>query len=191
MFTGIVEELGRVRRITCRSGVTLLEIGAKTVLPGTKTGDSIAVNGVCLTVVSLGDSSVSFEVIDNTRKNTNLGLLRVGYLVNLERSLRAGDRISGHFVSGHIDCLGLVRRKSSRNGSVDFEISIPQPFVRYCLPKGSIALEGISLTLAGARANTINVCIIPHTLKNTTLNFKGPLDKLNVEFDILAKKNSF
>lgn len=189
MFTGIVEELGQVKKIAHQAGITLLEVGAKEVLVDTKIGDSIAVNGVCLTVVSLGNNSVSFEVIDTTRKNTNLGLLKTGQRVNLERSLKVGDRISGHFVSGHIDCLGLVRRKVLRNGSIEFEISIPASFMRYCLPKGSIALDGISLTLAGARANIIKVCIIPHTLKSTTLNFKGPSDKLNVEFDILAKKN--
>lgn len=189
MFTGIVEELGQVKKISHQAGVTLLEVGAKEVLAGTKIGDSIAVNGVCLTVVSIGNNSVSFEVIDTTRKNTNLGLLKTGQRVNLERSLKAGDRISGHFVSGHIDCLGLVRRKVLRNGSFEFEISIPASFMRYCLPKGSIALDGISLTLASARANIINVCIIPHTLKSTALNFKGPSDKLNVEFDLLAKKN--
>jgi len=189
MFTGIVEELGQVKKTTRRTGVTLLEIRAKEALVDTKIGDSIAVNGVCLTVVSTGNNSVSFEVIDTTRKNTNLGLLKTGQAVNLERSLKLGDRLSGHFVSGHIDCLGLVRRKSLRNGSFEFEILIPAAFMRYCLPKGSIALDGISLTLANARANIITVCIIPHTLKNTTLNYKGPSDKLNVEFDILAKKN--
>ncbi len=189
MFTGIVEELGQVKKIALRARITLLEIGAKEVLVDTKIGESIAVNGVCLTAVSIGNNSVSFEVIGTTRKNTNLGLLKIGQAVNLERSLKLGDRVSGHFVSGHIDCLGLVRRKSLRNGSFEFEISIPAAFTRYCLPKGSITLDGISLTLASARANILNVCIIPHTLKNTTLNFKGPSDKLNVEFDILAKKN--
>jgi len=188
MFTGIIEELGRVKRITPRTGVILLEISAKEVLLDTKIGDSIAVNGACLTVVSIGNNSVSFEVMDTTGKNTNLGLLKIGQAVNLERSLKVGDRVSGHFVSGHIDCLGLVRRKTLRNGSVEFEISVSPAFMRYCLPKGSVSLDGISLTLALIRANIFTVCIIPHTLKNTTLSFKGPSDKLNVEFDILAKK---
>ena len=188
MFTGIIEELGRVKRITPRAGVILLEISAKETLLDTKIGDSIAVNGVCLTVISIGNNSVSFEVIDTTRKNTNLGLLKIGQTVNLERSLKVGDRVSGHFVSGHIDCLGLVRRKTLRNGSVEFEIAVPPAFMRYCLPKGSVSIDGISLTLAVIRSNIFTVCIIPHTLKNTTLSFKGPSDKLNVEFDILAKK---
>ncbi len=189
MFTGIIEELGRVKKISRRAGATLLEINAQEALIDTKIGDSIAVNGVCLTVVSIGNNFVSFEVIDTTLKGTNLGLLRIGQEVNLERSLKVGDRISGHFVSGHIDCLALVRRKGIRCGNIEFEVSIPPAFMRYCLPKGSIALDGISLTLANIGANTVKVCIIPHTLKNTTLNFKGPSDKLNVEFDILAKKN--
>ncbi|MDO8489578.1 MAG: riboflavin synthase [Candidatus Omnitrophota bacterium] len=189
MFTGIVEELGRVRKISRKAGIIFLEISAKEALIGTKVGDSIAVNGVCLTVVAIGNNSFSFEIIDTTFKSTNLGLLRIGQEVNLERSLKVGDRISGHFVSGHIDCLGLVRKKSLRNGSFEFEITIPPVFMRYCLLKGSISLDGISLTLANVSAGTIKVCIIPHTFKNTTLSFKGPSDKLNVEFDILAKKN--
>ncbi len=188
MFTGIVEELGVVKKISHKAGVTALEISAKEVLADSKIGASIAVNGVCLTVVSIGNNSVVFEVIDTTLKGTNLGLLRVGQQVNLERSLKVGDRVSGHFVSGHVDCLGLIRKKGLRNGSVEFEVSIPPVFARYCLPKGSISLDGISLTLAGVSGNVFNVCIIPHTLKNTTLNFKGSSDKLNVEFDMLAKR---
>ena len=189
MFTGIIEELGRVKRITPRAGVILLEISAKEALLDTKIGDSIAVNGACLTVISIGNNSVSFEVIDTTGKNTNLGLLKIGQAVNLERSLKVGDRVSGHFVSGHIDCLGLVRRKTLRNGSVEFEIAVPPAFIRYCLPKGSVSIDGISLTLASIRANIFTVCVIPHTFKSTTLNFTGPSDKVNVEFDILAKRN--
>ena len=190
MFTGIVEELGRVKKITPKAGIILLEISAQKVLLDIKIGDSVSVNGVCLTVVSIGNNSVSFQVMDITNKTTNLGLLKIGQAVNLERSLRIGDRVSGHFVSGHIDCLGVVRRKSLSNGSVELAVAIPPLFMKYCLPKGSISLDGISLTLAGKRANVISVQIIPHTLKNTTLSFKGPLDKLNVEFDILAKKTA-
>ena len=190
MFTGIVEELGKIKRITPRAGGMHLEISAQEALVDTKVGDSISVNGVCLTVVSRGDYSVSFDVIDITRKNTNLGLLKIGQTVNLERSLKVGDRVSGHFVSGHIDCLGLVRRKSLRNGNLELAVAIPPLFMKYCLLKGSISLDGVSLTLAGKRANVISVNIIPHTFKNTTLSFKGPSDKLNVEFDILAKKVS-
>lgn len=190
MFTGIVEELGRVKKITQRARVILLEVSAKKTLLGTKIGDSIAVDGVCLTAVAIGDNFLSFEVMYQTFKNTNLGLSKIGQVVNLERSFKVGDRVSGHFVSGHIDCLGLVRRKTLRNGSVELEISVPPAFMRYCLPKGSVSVDGISLTLALIRANIFTVCIIPHTFKNTTLNLTGPSDKLNIEFDILAKRNS-
>lgn len=188
MFSGIVEELGRVRKITRKSGIIYLEIGAGKTLQDTKVGDSIAVNGVCLTAVALEDKFFSFEVMDQTFKNTNLGSARIGEQVNLERSLKVGDRISGHFVYGHIDCLGLVRKKGLRQGNVEFEVAIPPAFSRYCLPKGSVSLDGISLTLAQIHGNILTVCIIPHTLKNTTLNFKGPSDKLNVEFDALIKR---
>ncbi|MEI6831390.1 MAG: riboflavin synthase [Candidatus Omnitrophota bacterium] len=188
MFTGIIEELGKVKRIAQSGAMKLLEITADKTLQDTKIGESIAVNGVCLTVVSLGDNSFSFEVMPETFKGTNLGLLKIGEQVNLERSLKVGDRVSGHFISGHIDCLGLVRRKSLRNGNLEFAVAVPPLFMKYCLLKGSISLDGISLTLADKRANLISVYVIPHTLKNTTLSFKGPSNKLNVEFDILAKK---
>ena len=188
MFTGIIEELGKVKRVMHSGRITVLELAAQKTLQDTKVGDSIAVNGVCLTVIFLSKNSFNFEVMAETFKKTNLGLLQVGEEVNLERSLRLGDKVSGHFVSGHIDCLGLVRRKGIRSGNLAFEIAIPASFMRYCLPKGSISLDGISLTLAQRRANILSVYIIPHTLKNTTLSFKGPSDKLNVEFDILAKR---
>jgi len=188
MFTGIVEELGKVKMIARCAGSALLEITSQKTLQDVKVGQSIAVNGVCLTVVKLKKDSLIFEVMPETLKSTNLGLLKIGEQVNLERSLKVGERISGHFVTGHIDCIGLVRRKGLRNGNLEFVIAVPASFTRYCLPKGSVSLDGISLTLADKRADTFSVYIIPHTLKNTTLSFKGPSDKLNVEFDILAKK---
>ena len=188
MFTGIVEELGWIKKITARAGVIILEIGAQKILSDIKIGDSIAVNGVCLTIISIGNKSVSFQVMELTHRTTNLGLLKIKDAVNLERSLRVGDRVSGHFVSGHIDCLGLVRKKFMRNGNLELVVALPVLFMKYCLAKGSISLDGVSLTLADKRANLISVCIIPHTFKNTILSSKEPADKLNVEFDILAKK---
>jgi riboflavin synthase len=190
MFTGIIEELGRVKRLARSGRLMLLEVSSRVSVRDVKVGDSIAVNGVCLTAVSVNDGLFSFEVMAETFKNTNLGLLKVGDQVNLERSLKLGDRISGHFVSGHIDCIGLVRSKTVRGGNLMFEVVIPSDFIRYCLPKGSVSLDGISLTLAQRRSNVISVCVIPHTLNNTTLSFKGPSSKLNVEFDILAKRSA-
>jgi len=188
MFTGIVEEIGEVKNISRRSGgIALIEIKADKVLLETKIGDSIAVNGVCLTVVAKKEGSLSFEAMQQTLKVTNLAKLKISEKVNLERSLKAGERISGHFVSGHADCSGVIRQKIYREGNSGLEIALPLKFMRYALEKGSVSLDGISLTIAEKRASGIVVYIIPHTLKNTTLSFKGPSDELNVEFDILAK----
>jgi riboflavin synthase len=188
MFSGIIEETGKVKSIAYAAGVTRLKVRAAKVLGGIKIGDSIAVNGVCLTVVELKDDSLSFEIISRTIKNTNLGLLKPAQSVNLERALKVGDRVSGHFVSGHIDCLGLVRRRSLRNGSLELEIAVTSVLMRYCPDKGSVSVNGISLTVAAVRGNVFKVCVIPHTLKNTNLSLVNPSDKLNVEFDLLAKR---
>jgi riboflavin synthase len=188
MFSGIVEELGVVKKISRRGSVTLFEIQADKVLEDTKIGDSIAVNGACLTAVKKEGKFLSFEAMPETLKVTNLGTLKFGEKVNLERSLKAGDRISGHFVTGHIDCMGIIRKKGYLGGNLCFEISIPGEFTGYVLPKGSISIDGISLTIVNKKSNTFAVYIIPHTFKNTTLGFKGPSDEVNIEFDILSKQ---
>ncbi len=188
MFSGIIEELAQVKRITKMGTNTLFEIKAEKILPDTKIGDSISVNGVCVTVIKKESESFVFEAMPETTKITNLGLLRVQDKVNLERSLKIGDRLSGHFVSGHVDCLGIIRRKNYREGNLCLEIAIPLNFISYCLPKGSISVDGISLTTVNKKSNTLSVYIIPHTLKNTTLGFKGPSDRVNIEFDLLTKK---
>jgi riboflavin synthase len=188
MFAGIIEELGQIKRISKIGNIVLLAVGTHKILEDTKIGDSISVNGACLTITKIEKGILFFEVMPETLKITNLGILRISDKVNLERSLKVGDRISGHFVSGHVDCLGLIRKKNYQKGNLCFQIAIPQEFSRYCLSKGSIAVDGISLTQGANLANTFSVYIIPHTLKNTTLGFKGPSDKVNVEFDILAKR---
>jgi len=189
MFSGIVEELGGVKKISRRGAATLLEVKAEKVSEDIKIGDSISVNGTCLTLVKNDAAGVlSFEVINQTLKATNLGSLSIGDKVNLERALVVGERIFGHFVSGHIDCLGVIRRKSYLQGNLFFDIAVPRQFMPFILDKGSVAVDGISLTVAGKKADIFSVYIIPHTLKNTTLGFKGPADKVNIECDILAKK---
>ena len=190
MFSGIVEEMGRLKKASRRANITLLEIEADKVIPGTRIGDSILVDGACLTVVACGPGSLSFEVMPETMKTANFSSLRITGRVNLERSLKVGDRLSGHFVTGHIDCAGVIRSKGYTEGNLCFEIAIPAGFTRYILPKGSIAVNGVSLTLAGRKSNCFSVYIIPHTLKNTNLGQKEPSDKVNVEFDILAKGSS-
>jgi len=187
MFSGIVEELGQVEGLARRGNATLLKIKAVKTLEDTRIGDSIAVNGVCLTVVKIEKGDFIFEVIPQTLQNTNLGKLKSGERVNLERSLRLGDRLSGHFVSGHIDCPGIIRKKNYRSGNLALEIAVPAQFIKYCLDKGSVAVDGISLTLQEKKSNTFNVYLIPRTFAETTLNFKGPSDQVNVEFDLLVK----
>jgi riboflavin synthase len=188
MFSGIIEELGRIKTISRRARFTVFEVHAGRAAEDTEVGDSIALNGACLTVVKKDSCTLSFEAIPETLKVTNLGFLKFGDKVNLERSLKIGDRLSGHFVTGHIDCLGIIRSKSYTANNLCFQIATPVEFIKLCLPKGSIAVDGVSLTLANTRSNTFSVYIVPHTLKNTTLGFKAHSDKVNIEFDILAKK---
>ena len=188
MFTGIIEELGLVKTISKRGNIALIEIKAEKVLADTKIGDSISINGVCLTVVKKDKDSLSFEAMPETMKSTNLGIIKACELVNLERSLMVGERLSGHFVTGHIDCIGIIRKRCYINSNLSFQIAIPKEFIKYCIPRGSVAVDGISLTLAEHKSNTFGVYIIPHTLKNTTLDFRRASDKVNIEFDILAKR---
>lgn len=188
MFSGIIEELGEVKRISKRAKNTLFEIKTSKVSEDTKIGDSISLNGVCLTVTKKEAQVLTFEAIPQTISVSNLGSLRISQKVNLERSLKVGDRLSGHFVTGHIDCTGIIRRKNYLNNNLCFEIAAPLEFMKYCFPKGSIAIDGISLTIVNKKSNTFSVYIIPHTFNNTTLGFKGPSDKVNLEFDILTKK---
>ncbi|MFH1888621.1 MAG: riboflavin synthase [Candidatus Omnitrophota bacterium] len=189
MFSGIIEELGEVIKISRRGNLTLLMIHARIIPQDTKKGDSVSVNGTCLTVVEKAEDSVSFEVMPETLKATNLGNLKIKGKVNLERALKIGERLSGHFVTGHIDLTGVIRRRRYVNGNLCFEIAVPVKSMRYILPKGSVAVDGISLTVMDKKASTFAIYVIPHTLKNTTLGFKGPSDTVNIEFDILAKKS--
>lgn len=187
MFTGIIEELGVVKGLLPKGGISALTIEAGIASSDVKIGDSIAVNGVCLTVVKIKGSDVTFELLSETAKLTNLGKLKIGGKVNLERSLKVGGRLNGHFVTGHIDCLGIIRNKGYQASNQYFEIVIAEKFLRYIAPKGSIAVDGISLTVVNQRSNAFNVYIIPHTLQKTTLSFKDRGDAVNIEFDILAK----
>src|SRR3989338_4518702 len=190
MFTGIIEELGIVKTVSRKGRLISLSVQADKVPLDTKIGDSIAVNGACLTVVKIEDKVLSFDLLEETFKLTNLGKLKMSEKVNLERSLKIGGKLSGHFVTGHIDCLGTIRAKTHVLGNLCFKIDVPQEFLKFIARKGSIAVDGISLTVSDKRSNTFSVYIIPHTLKNTTLNFKGPSSEVNIETDILAKYNN-
>ena len=185
MFTGIVEELGQVIKLQRVGRNNLLELTADKVCEDAKIGDSIAVNGACLTLVKHCKHVLSFEVMPQTFQATNLINLKIKHKVNLERSLKAGDRVNGHFVYGHVDCVGVVRRKTFIQGNLCFEISIPVKFMPKIVLRGSVAVDGISLTVQNKKSSTFSVYIIPHTLKNTTLEYKGPSGRVNIELDKL------
>jgi len=190
MFSGIVQELGRIKNISKRARVSLITVIAGKVITDSKVGDSIAVNGVCLTVAKRDESYLNFEVMPETLRVTNLGSLKSSERVNLEPSLKIGDRLSGHFVTGHVDCLGIIRNKRYSNNNLCFEIAVPTKFMGFILEKGSVAVDGISLTIVKKTSNTFSIYIIPHTLGHTTLGFKAVSDKVNIEFDILSKKSA-
>ncbi len=187
MFTGLIEEIGRVKSIQ-RHGTSLrLTIGAEKVLEGVKIDDSMCVSGVCLTVIAHDETSFTVQVVDETLRKTSLGSLSAGSRVNLERALRPSDRLGGHFVQGHVD--GVARLMSFENQSLGklLRVELPQPLLRYVIPQGSIALAGVSLTVARIEGNCIGIALIPHTLASTTLGEARVGDLLNVETDLLGK----
>ena len=187
MFTGIVEETGKVLAFEPRSGAWALAIGAKAALVDLAPGDSIAVNGCCLTATRADAAALHFDVLEETRRLTNFSALRPGALVNLERSLRFGGKVGGHFVTGHIDTLGTVEIFEPRGKDYYLRIRVPAEFVRYFVHKGSIAIDGISLTIAEVGDTGFAVWLIPHTLAVTNLREKSVGDPVNLEFDLLGK----
>ncbi|PKQ28208.1 MAG: riboflavin synthase [Candidatus Anoxymicrobium japonicum] len=184
MFTGIVEETGKVIKIA-PSGV--LEVEASRVLEGTKIGDSIAVSGVCLTVVGVTDRSFVVDVMPETLNKSTVGSLRPGVKVNLERALQADGRLGGHFVNGHVDGIARVRARRQRGNAVHFDFEAPAGITRYMVSKGSVAVDGVSLTVTAARHGVFSVSIIPHTLAESTLNDARVGTNVNIEVDIIAK----
>jgi riboflavin synthase len=188
MFTGIVEELGRVRAIHPREGGARVEIDATTVLTDASIGDSIAVNGCCVTVVELGDGWWAADAVIETLERTALGALEAGKHVNLERPLRLADRVGGHLVQGHVDAVGrIAARTPLPDGSTRFTFSAPPDVLRYVVEKGSVAVDGISLTVAAVDSGTFDVAVIPHTLAVTTLGHKDTDAPVNIEVDLMAK----
>ena len=187
MFTGIVEELGTVTDVQAREPGRRLTVRGERVSRQTRIGDSLAVNGCCLTVIACDGPTLAFEAGPETLERTNLGQLQPGDRVNLERSLQVGDRLGGHFVTGHIDALGwLDRREDDRDWST-FWFRCPSRLTREMAGKGSIAVDGVSLTLVEVTAEGFSVALIPHTLRVTTLGSKSPGQSVNLETDLLAK----
>lgn len=187
MFTGIVEEIGKVVKIEGKKSLTVLSVSAKKVLARLKVGDSVAVDGVCLTVTRKTPTQLIFDLMRETLKATTLGRVRPGTKVNLERALRVGDRLSGHFVTGHVDAIGRIEGKITRANYVELRIDLKKDLKKYLVPKGSVCLNGVSLTVGEVKQNWFSVYLIPFTNKVTTLGSKKKRDLVNLETDVLAK----
>jgi len=187
MFTGLIEEVGTVIALRASDRGTQLQIAAPQIGKKIRTGDSVAVNGCCLTLTSRRDDQLAFDVLEETIARTNLKALRPDTPINLERALSADGRLGGHFVQGHIDCTSAIVAFEERAGDHRLEVQLPAEFAHYVASKGSIAMNGISLTVAEVLPESLVVWIIPHTKRHTHLDRAKAGDLLNLEFDILAK----
>jgi riboflavin synthase len=183
MFTGIVEEVGTIK--SAQPGK--LTIAAKKVLEGTSLGDSIAINGACLTVTALDKETFSIDVMPETMRRTNLGVLRPGDGVNLERGLAVGQRMGGHFVQGHVDGTGRIISLIPEEGAVLMRVAAPADIMDYLVEKGFIAIDGVSLTIISRDATSLTISLVAYTRENTILGQRKPGDVVNIEVDILAK----
>jgi riboflavin synthase len=186
MFTGLIESLGTVTRAEEVAAGRRLVV-RDPIGPGLAIGESVAVNGACLTVVEVRGDEFAFEVGPETLLKTNLGTLEPGDRVNLERSLKVGDRLGGHFVQGHVDAVGTIDARVRNGDWEDVWFRCPAELTRLMVPKGSVAVDGISLTLVNVEVKRFSVMLIPHTQAVTTLGFKKPADAVNLEADMLAK----
>ena len=187
MFTGLVEEIGLIKKIKKSSKSAQITIGAKVVLEDTKIGDSISTNGVCLTVVSYDSSSFTVDVMPETMRRSNLRNLEIGSKVNLERALKLGDRLGGHIVSGHIDGVGIIKSFKEEDNATWITIEGASEILKYVIEKGSIAIDGTSLTVASVGDKTFSVSIIPLTRDETTLLKKDIGEEVNLECDMVGK----
>lgn len=190
MFTGIIEGIGKILKIEKstknRSAVKMtVDLGGRA--KGLKIGQSVALNGVCLTVTGISNSKCNFEMIEETTKKTDLGNLKVGGIVNIERSLKVGDRMEGHFVLGHVDGVGTIKKIEKKPKEIKVWFEIPRHLSRFVVQKGSIAVDGISLTVVDVKKNLASVCLIPHTIQITNFQTRKVGDKINIETDILGK----
>ncbi|HXV66661.1 MAG TPA: riboflavin synthase [Nitrosopumilaceae archaeon] len=190
MFTGIIQGVGKVEKITDktknRSAFQItVDLGKN--VKGLRVGQSVSLNGVCLSVTRISKNKCEFEMIDETIKQTDLGSLVSGDKVNIERSLKIGDRLEGHFVLGHVDGVGVIKKIEKKPKEVKIWFQVPKKLIKFIVKKGSIAIDGISLTVVDVKKNNASVCLIPHTIKITNFQSKKVGDKINIETDILGK----
>ena len=187
MFTGIVEEIGTVTAIRKKDGCMRISLSAKLVTQDAQTGDSVSVDGACLTIVETGPAELSFDVMPQTWALTTLKSLTQGSLVNLERAMKADSRFGGHMVSGHVDTVGIIRSRKRVKGQEIVSISIKPEFLKNMILRGSVAVDGVSLTISGIRGGCVSIGLIPHTATATTLGKKTSGSRVNIETDMLAK----
>ena len=190
MFTGIIEGLGNIVKFDKKTGnrsAAKMAIRLGQIAKGLKIGDSVAVNGACLTAIKISKGITEFEMIGETIKRTNLGLLERCDKVNVERSLKVGERLEGHFVLGHVDGVGIISKIEKQPNQVQIWIKVPTKLSKYIIQKGSVTVDGISLTVVDKVKDNFSVSIIPHTIKITNMSYKKIGDKVNIETDILGK----
>jgi len=190
MFTGIIVGTGKVTKLdqkTNNRSAIQMTVNLGKYAKGLKIGQSVAINGVCLSATKISKNNCVFEMIDETTKKTDLGNVKAGSIVNIERSLKVGDRLEGHFVLGHIDGVATITKIEKKPKEVKFWFKIPKKLTKYVVKKGSIALDGISLTLVDVKKDVASVCLIPHTINVTNFKSKKIGDKLNIETDVLGK----
>ena len=190
MFTGIIEGLGKIVKFdkkTRNRSAAKMKVSLGKLARGLRIGDSVSINGVCLTAVSIAKHIAEFEMVGETIKKTNLGSLELGDKVNIERSLKVGDRLEGHFVLGHVDGVGIITKIEKQTNQIKIWIELPKELSRYVAQKGSVTIDGISLTVVDKLKNMFSVSIIPHTMKITNLALKKIGNKVNIETDVLGK----
>ncbi len=187
MFSGIIEEMGTVEAISSQKNLSVLKVRANIILEGIRLGASIAINGVCLTVTCIEGDILTFDIMRESLEKTTLGLLADQQSVNLERALEVGGRLDGHFVTGHVDTVSTIKNIVSQENYEEFRISINEGIKKYIVPKGSVCIDGVSLTVGEVTGTYFSVYLIPFTRKVTTLGRKKQGDKVNIETDVLAK----
>ena len=187
MFMGLIEGIGKIRKAVRKKGSVIFSIANPAAIKGLTVGESISVNGVCLTIVRKIKSHFEVQAVEETLRKSSLGFLQSGDSVNLERPLAANARLGGHFVLGHIDCVGVIKKIEKRRSSWLFRVRVPRRFSRYLIPVGSVAVNGVSLTVASVDGRVFDVSIIPQTMKMTTFQSLRSGESVNVEFDVLGK----